>query len=283
MANHRLPNGLPSAYAGGYSESIRRQLETVPLPEKLKCKTCKKYRNINAYSKRQVDIFRNAFVLQGQRAKDVGHATCRGCTGGQVMELRCCVCDEVKDLGEFANNQRKEHEFAEHKDAEPAIDENRLITDGEQSGTQGTITNAGSIVTGSTTHLTSDAPRHGSSFAGITDNVPSGGGVWVEPERHDMNSSHGQGPSSYGPGQRNVTSSDVNSVHSGWASYGIQKSEAAASVRLDGRDGRFAKVKAWRPEEVSSNVNAATRAREVSKKADFSDEEDDEEDVLDYL
>ncbi|KAL4910043.1 hypothetical protein BDW74DRAFT_47255 [Aspergillus multicolor] len=266
MASRRT-GGVPSAYANGYTESVRRQLETVSLPEKLKCKTCKKFRNLNAYSKRQLDIFRNALVVHGQRAKDAGYATCRGCTGGQVMELRCCVCDEVKDLGEFANNQRKEHEFArclvcvqEHKDAEPAIDENRLLTDGNLSATQGTITNAGSIFTGSTRRVTSDGPGYGSSFAGATDNVPSGGGVWVEPERHEM-----------------------NSIHSGWASYGVQRSEIAASVRSDGGDGKFAKVKAWRPEEMSSNVNAAARARQISKKADFSDEEDDEGDVSDYL
>lgn len=79
---------------------------------RIKCKICKKYRNAHAYSKRQLDIFRNARVVQGQRANNAGYAACRNCTGGQVMELRCCICDQIKGLDDFAINQRKEHELA---------------------------------------------------------------------------------------------------------------------------------------------------------------------------
>lgn len=28
------------------------------------------------------------------------------------MELRCCICDQIKGLDDFAINQRKEHEHA---------------------------------------------------------------------------------------------------------------------------------------------------------------------------
>lgn len=28
------------------------------------------------------------------------------------MELRCCICDQIKGLDDFAINQRKEHELA---------------------------------------------------------------------------------------------------------------------------------------------------------------------------
>ncbi|KAL4820172.1 hypothetical protein BDW67DRAFT_181251 [Aspergillus spinulosporus] len=221
--------------------------------------------------------------MQGQRALTTGHATCRGCTGGQVMELRCCVCDQVKGLDEFAMNQRKEHEFArclvcvqEHKDAEPVIDENKLLAEGDLlSTTQGTISNVESTLAGSTSRLTSYGPCYGSSFADVTDNVPSGGGVWIEPERHEINSSRGKGLSSYN-GQRNLAAFDANSVHNGWASFGVQRSEDDASVRSDGREGKFAKVKAWRPEEVSHNT--PIRAREVAKKVDYFDEDDDDDD-----
>ncbi|KAL6235210.1 hypothetical protein BDW75DRAFT_240378 [Aspergillus navahoensis] len=278
MGNRSLSGDVPSAYAKGYSESIKRQL---------KCKTCKKFRNINTYSKRQLDIFRNAFVMHGQQALTAGHATCRGCTGGQVMELRCCVCDQVKGLDDFAVRQRKEHEFARclvcvqgHKDAEPVIDENKLLADGELSTTEGTITNIGSTLAGSTSRVTSDAPGHGSSFAGIIGNVPSGGGVWVEPERHEMNSSGGQGLSSYGNSQRNLAAFNANTVHSGRAPFGVQRSEAAASVRSDGKEGKFAKVKAWRPEEVSHDT--PIRGRQVAKKTDYSEDEE-EEDIEGFL
>lgn len=58
--------------------------------------------------------------------------------------------------------------------------------------------------------------------------------MWIEPERHDTHSR-----SSYGQAN-NLTAMDVNSVHSGWASFGVQRSNAAANVRADAR--KFAKV-----------------------------------------
>ncbi|BCS26533.1 uncharacterized protein APUU_51244S [Aspergillus puulaauensis] len=267
-------SGSPSAFSGGYSEAIKRQLEGVTLPEKIKCKICKKYRNAHAYSKRQLDIFRNARVVQGQRANNAGYAACRNCTGGQVMELRCCICDQIKGLDDFAINQRKEHELARcidcvqgHKESDPVVEDKRLLID-----TEGTVTmsHIDSSLTGSTRRLT-DTPGNGSSFAGATENIPSGGGVWIEPERHDTHSR-----SSYGQAN-NLTAMDVNSVHSGWASFGVQRSNAAASVRADAR--KFAKVPAWRSEATE---NPPSRTREVNNHVDF-DDNDEDEDITGYL
>ncbi|KAL4938509.1 hypothetical protein BDV06DRAFT_52442 [Aspergillus oleicola] len=284
MANRRVSGAasVPSAYAGGYSETIKRQLESVPLPDKIKCKNCKKFRNASVYSKRQLDIFRKAFVVEGQPAIMGGHATCRGCTGGQIMELQCYVCDQMKGLDEFAINQRKEHQFARclncvqgHKDAEPVIDENKLLTEGELS-TWGTITShVGSTLAGSTRQLASDLPGHGSFFAGATDNVPSGGGVWVEPERHEANNL-----SSYGfQSRRNLVAMNANSVHSGWASYGVARSEAA-SVHDHGKESKFARVKAWKPDAPEKQP---TRLAEVNRNVGFSDEDEEDEDVSGFL
>ncbi|KAL4933405.1 uncharacterized protein BDV17DRAFT_108754 [Aspergillus undulatus] len=285
MANRRPPSeaGVPSAYAGGYSEAIKRQLESVPLPDKIKCKNCKKFRNANVYSKRQLDIFRNAFVVGGQRALTGGYATCRGCTGGQIMELRCCVCDKVKGLEEFAINQRKEHEFARcldcvqgHKDAEPVVDENKLLTEGDPSTLGALSFHTGSTLGGSIRQLTSDAQSHGSSFAGVTDNVPSGGGVWIEPERHETNN-----PSSHGSqGRADLGSMNANSAHSEWASYGVARSLATGSVRNGGEDDRFPKVKAWRSETVEKQP---ARVPEMNRNASLSDDEEDDEDVSGFL
>lgn len=72
----------------------------------------------------------------------------------------------------------------------------------------------------------------------MNDNIPSGGGVWVEPERHDTHSSKAYG--SYG--HDNLASMDASSVHSGWTSFGVQRSNTAASARTDARDRKFAKV-----------------------------------------
>ncbi|OJJ59016.1 hypothetical protein ASPSYDRAFT_89737 [Aspergillus sydowii CBS 593.65] len=258
-------SGAPSAFAGGYSEAIKRQLEGVTLPEKIKCKICKKYRNAHAYSKRQLDIFRHARVVEGQRANNVGYASCRNCTGGQVMELRCCVCDQIKGLDDFAINQRKEHELARcldcvqgHKEADPVVDENKLLTDDGLSTTQGTMTMSyiDSSITGSTRQLTASGTLgDGSSLAGVNENIPSGGGVWVEPERHDTHSSK-----------------------AGWVSYGVQRSNATASVRADAKDRKFAKVPAWRS-EIPENPPA--RIPDLKNHVGFDDDED--EDITGYL
>ncbi|KAL4920166.1 hypothetical protein BDW62DRAFT_177782 [Aspergillus aurantiobrunneus] len=201
------------------------------------------------------------------------------------MELRCSVCDQVKGLEEFAINQRKEHEFARclncvqgHKDAEPVIDENKLLTEGEFSTTQGSVvmSHVGDSMAGSTKRLApSDAPGHGSALSGITPvGVPEGGGVWVEPERHDANSSRGRGlvSSHDSDGQANLAAIDANSVHSGWASYGVQKSQAA-SVRADERDRKFAKIPAWRSEVVDKPPTIP----ELRKHVAYSDDDDDDD------
>lgn len=62
--------------------------------------------------------------------------------------------------------------------------------------------------------------------------------MWVEPERHDTHSSKAYG--SYG--HDNLASMDASSVHSGWTSFGVQRSNAAASARTDARNRKFAKV-----------------------------------------
>ncbi|KAL4952014.1 Stc1 domain-containing protein [Aspergillus filifer] len=290
MASRRISGmtGVPNAYAGGYNENIRRQLESVPLPEKIKCKVCRKFRGADKYSKRQLDIFRNAFVVEGQPATNKGYATCRSCTGGQTMELRCCVCDKTKSLDGFALNQRKEHEFArclecvqDHRDAEPVVDEDKLLTDGGLS-TRGTITShVGSTLAGSIRKLTSDTPGGGSSFAGATDNVPFGGGVWVEPERHEATNLSGYGSQ----GRSDLQSVSTNSVHSGWASYGVARSEAAASARGNDKGSKFAKIKAWKSDETEK---PPVRLAEDNRNLKHSDDEDDVgyvsgEDLSDFL
>lgn len=75
--------------------------------------TCKKIRMQSAYSKRQLDVLRNAIVVQGGRAlTGPGLAKCRECVGGQTVELRCVICDETKGLEEFAKNQRHDRDHA---------------------------------------------------------------------------------------------------------------------------------------------------------------------------
>lgn len=61
----------------------------------------------SAFSKRQLDILRNAMVQLGATAlSGPGYAKCRTCVGGQTVEMTCSSCDKVKGLDEFAKAQR---------------------------------------------------------------------------------------------------------------------------------------------------------------------------------
>ncbi|KAL4958717.1 uncharacterized protein BDV14DRAFT_28678 [Aspergillus stella-maris] len=290
MANRRISAmaGVPNAYAGGYNENIRRQLESVHLPEKIKCKVCRKLRGADKFSKRQLDIFRNALVVERKPATNKGYAACRGCTGGQTMELRCSVCDKTKSLDGFALSQRREHEFARcfdcvqgHRDVEPVVDDDKLLTDGGLS-TRGTLaSHVGSTLAGSIRRLTSDTPGGGSSLAGATDNVPFGGGVWVEPERHDATNLSGYGSQ----GKSDLQPVSTNSVHRDWASYGVARSEVAASVRGNDKESKFAKIKAWKSDETEK---PSVRLAEDNRNIKYSDDEDEVgyisgEDLSDFL
>ncbi|KAL2825161.1 Stc1 domain-containing protein [Aspergillus cavernicola] len=301
MKNRQMM-GMPSAYAGGYSETIKRRLESVNLPDKVKCKTCKKYRVQSAFSKRQLEILRNAVVVEGPHALNGGHANCRNCTGVQTMELRCRECDQVKGTSEFAIGQRKAHEDARclscvqgQADAEPVLDENKMLTEGEIS-TTGTVTasHVGGDSLAESRRLTlSDAPGYsrGSLYEDDDDDDDdddnaSVGGVWVEPDRHDTNSSKGKGlnPSGYGYNSRglaNLDVSDAMSVRSRQASWNVQGSVVAATnVRPNGEGRKFARVPAWKAEVQEK---PPTRVPEITKYIAPSDDEDDEEGLASYL
>lgn len=80
---------------------------------RIKCENCKKIRMQSAFSKRQLDILRNAMVIEGAKAvTGRGHAKCRTCVGGQTVELRCCICDQIRGLEKFAKAQRQNRDRA---------------------------------------------------------------------------------------------------------------------------------------------------------------------------
>ncbi|KAL3474954.1 hypothetical protein BJX99DRAFT_169144 [Aspergillus californicus] len=301
MGNNRHPNerirGSVSAFSGGFSESIRRQLENVNLPEKVKCKVCKKFRSQVYFSKRQLDILRNELVTTGPRAATGGWATCCNCTGGQTQELKCRVCDEVKGLNAFAIGQRKEHEDARclncvqgHADAEPVLDENRILTEGEMSTTQGTITashaSGGTLTNASRMRTLTEAPGH-SARNSVYDNDnedddASVGGGFVEPNRYDASSSRGNAFNSndYSPrNQASLAAGDNTSVHSEWATFNIRSPNTAASVQ-SGAGRAFAKVKAFRAENPE---RPPVRIPDIPTLAHQSDDEEDEEGLASYL
>ncbi|KAE8355307.1 Stc1 domain-containing protein [Aspergillus coremiiformis] len=259
-----------NAYSGGYSDAIKRQV---------KCITCKKMRMHSTYSKRQLDVLRNAMVVQGDRAlMGPGHAKCRECVGGQTVELRCIICDKTKSLEEFAKAQRHDRDLARcltcvqnHTETDPVIEEQKLLTESEMSTVQETTATS---VDDGYSYSTSVYGEGDSDDVDDDDDYSVGGGVWVEAE-HPQESSRSKsnereytGYDQHGMPHRLVSSRPVvpEGVHTGWASWGITANSAKAhgpraspfeSSRsnkpssVQKKPSNFAKIPKMRPERSS--------------------------------
>ncbi|KKK21184.1 hypothetical protein P175DRAFT_0559136 [Aspergillus ochraceoroseus IBT 24754] len=276
--NHRSSGKarIPSAYAGGYQEHIKNRLESVDLPEK-------KIRMQSAYSKRQLDIIRSVIVYQGVQALGAGHAKCRACVGGQTVELRCSICEQVKSLDEFAKSQRQEHEFArcfqcvqQYVETEPVIDEQKLLIENDFSTVQDTMSQVDDASLGGPSR---QIPM---SSGDDDEDVSVAGGVWIEPERLSHSSDKGNGADLFGYDFRRGTNENL-SVHSGWSSWAIKEASAVTPATLSKKkDSAFAKVPGYREERVGGvprhlQLEAAGRAPPVD------DEEEEEAGVEDFL
>ncbi|KAH3527672.1 hypothetical protein KXV55_007702 [Aspergillus fumigatus] len=109
-----MPPSFRSAYAGGYSDEIK---------------------------KRQLEALRHAILSHGVNvALTKNNAKCRICSGNQTVELKCCICDKIKSLDEFARAQRQNRDAASHTDAEPVLEEPKLLTESELSTAPDTYT-----------------------------------------------------------------------------------------------------------------------------------------------
>lgn len=66
---------------------------------RLRCKECKKLKAILQYSQRQLGTVKQA-LARNPHLNENGLAiiTCRQCTEGQVMELECSECGQIKAL-----------------------------------------------------------------------------------------------------------------------------------------------------------------------------------------
>lgn len=103
-----------------YDPFLMRQLEGVPLPAKIKCCRCDKYKNQAAFSSKQLTDARYAVKHQGQSA--AYRIKCQKCTGGQPVEYECSVCGITKGLEEFAKSQRKKDDKECFKCVEKRLD-----------------------------------------------------------------------------------------------------------------------------------------------------------------
>ncbi|KAI9820611.1 MAG: hypothetical protein M1827_004980 [Pycnora praestabilis] len=119
-----------SPHAGGYNAAAARQLEQVQIPDKIKCKLCKKVKMQSAYSKRQLGDLRTEIFHNGKINTTVtAYVRCRQCTAQQNNELTCIICDEIKPLDGFAKAQRRNADTARclncvymHLSVEPGVE-----------------------------------------------------------------------------------------------------------------------------------------------------------------
>ncbi|GKZ17640.1 hypothetical protein AbraCBS73388_009957 [Aspergillus brasiliensis] len=264
---------VPSAFAGGYSQAVRNRLDKVVFPDRIKCGTCKKFRYIGAFSNRQLDILRNAVVVEGAAPATSGHARCRQCTGPGNTELKCAQCDRVKSIDEFAKNQRQERDAArcmncvqKHTETEPLVDEIKQITEGGDT-TASSITSqaGGSSLTESLRRIQiSGAHNEGSICSDDQDDdedLSTGGGVFLEPRHTDENSSTNRGKekvfTGYDPqGNPHIIThraEATQSCHSGWSVWGVKNkalgSEAGPAKAPPKRESKFAKIPGGRFEK----------------------------------
>ncbi|MCJ1346828.1 hypothetical protein MMC31_005046 [Peltigera leucophlebia] len=94
-----------SAFAGGWSEAKAAAVNKVQLPAKIRCSICKKHKNADLYSKKQLLDLRHHIHL-GFDMKN-SPIRCRTCTACQTHEMTCCICNEVKGLDAFSKAQRR--------------------------------------------------------------------------------------------------------------------------------------------------------------------------------
>ncbi|KAF2689110.1 hypothetical protein K458DRAFT_383773 [Lentithecium fluviatile CBS 122367] len=86
-------------------------LEGVPLPEKIKCDRCRHFKSQKNFSNRSLHDARRAIQQHGPHAKY--KINCQQCTGRQIVELRCSMCNKTKGLEDFAKSQRAKLSDAE--------------------------------------------------------------------------------------------------------------------------------------------------------------------------
>ncbi|KAI9799295.1 MAG: hypothetical protein M1833_004173 [Piccolia ochrophora] len=142
---------MPFSSYGGGGELTAKKLKDVTLPDKsawslaslgkiwmlmlstgrsrIKCIICNKTRNKNAYSQRQLNDLAYKVVRGGQVNASRALIKCRQCTGAQVTEMMCIVCEEVMALDSFSRNQRRTPETARclacvkrHVETDPTIE-----------------------------------------------------------------------------------------------------------------------------------------------------------------
>ncbi|EAW18877.1 uncharacterized protein NFIA_088330 [Aspergillus fischeri NRRL 181] len=244
-----MPPSFRSAYAGGYSDEIKKRI---------KCGTCNKIRSSSNYSNRQLEALRHAILSHGVNvALTKNNAKCRICSGNQTVELKCCICDKIKSLDEFARAQRQDRDAARcmncvqsHTDAEPVLEEPKLLTESELSTAPDTYT-TGQVdslsLIASTQRLTLKAAPT-AQHVDSSGEQDIGGVSLIEDHNRKANSARGGQPftafDSNGVAHRRSgsPSGTPGSVHGGWATWGVDVNSTVTKPIKKGGNSKFAKV-----------------------------------------
>ncbi|GME49298.1 DNA repair protein rad7 [Neofusicoccum parvum] len=88
-------------------------LKNIRLPDKIRCDRCNKWKGHTNYSKKRLNDLREKIRSNGPKQYT---SQCTLCVPGQVMELKCFVCEKDKGLEDFAKAQRKDPDHARCND-----------------------------------------------------------------------------------------------------------------------------------------------------------------------
>lgn len=192
------------------------------------------------------------------------NAKCRICSGNQTVELKCCICDKIKSLDEFARAQRQNRDAARcmncvqsHTDAEPVLEEPNLLTESELSTAPDTYT-AGQI---DSLSLIASTQRLTVKAAPTAQHIDSSGAQDMDGvsliEDHNGKANSVRGGQSFtafnskGVVHRRSGSppGTARSVHGGWATWGVDVNSTVTKPIKKGGSSKFAKVPSKRFEK----------------------------------
>ncbi|KAI9792398.1 MAG: hypothetical protein M1816_002282 [Peltula sp. TS41687] len=138
-----MPGFQAKGHLPGGGDVTSRMLKGVALPPRIKCTSCKKIRNQDAFSNRQLGNLSFAAARSGQVLATNSKIKCRLCTGGSVTELQCMICEEIQGLEGFSKAQRKDPDKARclkcvqmHLDTEPGLEPPKDVEHGLDEGTE---------------------------------------------------------------------------------------------------------------------------------------------------
>ncbi|KAG5299981.1 hypothetical protein I7I50_06449 [Histoplasma capsulatum G186AR] len=297
--------------------TYNQRLSSIKIPNKIKCKVCKKIREQSAFSKRQLEELSKGMLKTGCNGiSGQIYAGCMNCISGQVVELTCCVCDTTMALEFFSKNQRHDPDNARckncvqgHLEREPISedltetmeDEANLAastTFGQSQRGDFTIPSfqghslahnmywkEGSVAEASNTN---DIDSDEDNFS-----VPSGG-VWLEQPRRCLlteTSHEGEGAkfTAFDPqGNPHIRTAEAPSVaptmRSGWEGWGVTAQSRASSntgpPRGKGSRGGFAKAPGMRFPKSEAPTMRRPQPTAATIESDDDDEDDDPQNYI---